>query len=125
MVLVGILVTCGFFAGICEIKADAQTADSGAQSASQMPTDPQVILDSAAKLNGLSAPGVLPWHIKATYQAFAEDGKPPISGSYEEFWISEKKFKRSYSSQAFSQTDFGTELGLYRSGRPDWPNGKH
>ena len=80
IVIVCFLVTWGPFARIYEINADVQTADSGAQNASEMPTDPQMILDSAAKLNGLSDPSVLPWHIKATYQVFEQDGKAPISG---------------------------------------------
>lgn len=85
-----------------------------------MPKDPAAILDVAAKLNGLSGPDVRPWHIKLSYQTF-DQGKAQESGVYEEFWVSDKKYKRSYTSSSFTQTDFATENGLYRSGNQNWP----
>jgi TonB family protein len=86
-----------------------------------MPADPAAIMALGSKLNGLDGTEIPPWHIKATYQEFDSKGKLSGSGSYEEFRISDKSYKRTYASPAFTQTDYATERGLYRSGNQDWP----
>jgi TonB family protein len=88
---------------------------------SPMPTDPTGILSLAARTNGLRAPGVQPWHVRGTYQVFNSSGASQTSGIYEEVWISDKQYKRSYTSSAFSQTDFATPDGIYRVGNQSWP----
>jgi len=89
--------------------------------AASMPSDPVTLLALAALLNGLDGPGVQPWHIKLTYQMFDTDGDPQNSGTYEEFWASPNKYKRAYTSENFTQTDFATDAGLFRSGNQEWP----
>lgn len=101
--------------------AARHNATSPAPSMPAMPTDPASILALGSKLNGLEAAGVSPWHIKATYQTFDTKGKLSGSGTYEEFWFSDKSYKRAYASPTFSQTDYATDRGLYRSGNQDWP----
>lgn len=97
------------------------SVQSVAPSNPPMPTDPAAILAAGSRLNGLNGPGISPWHIKATYQKFDTKGKPSSTGSYEEFWFSDRNYKRTYTSPTFTQTDYGTERGLYRSGSQDWP----
>ncbi len=103
----------------------AQGANSasaaGAQSSGTMPNDPGTLLNMAAKVNGLSGPNLHPWHLKASYQTFDLKGKPQDSGTYEEFWISDKKYRSSYTSAGFMQTDIAADGHLYRSGDQDWP----
>lgn len=86
-----------------------------------IPTDPAAILADGSNLNGLNGPGISPWHIKATYQKFDTKGKLSSTGSYEEFWFSDRNYKRTYTSPTFTQTEYATERGLYRSGSQDWP----
>ena len=86
-----------------------------------MPNDPNAILSTAAKVNGLNSPNLQPWHIKASYQTFDVKGEPKDSGTYEEFWISDRKYRRSYTSRSFTQTDIATGSGLFRSGNQNWP----
>jgi TonB family protein len=86
-----------------------------------MPTDPAAILAAAANVNGLSGPTLLPWHLRVSYQIFDDEGHSKDSGVYEELWVSDKKYKRSYASPSFTQTDFATDHGLYRSGSQNWP----
>lgn len=86
-----------------------------------MPKDPAEILALGAKTNGLNSPEIQPWHIKLNYEIFDKDGSKKEAGSYEEFWVSAKKYKRSYASSTFTQTDFATEHGLYRLGNQNWP----
>jgi len=85
-----------------------------------MTTDPAQLLALAAQLNGLDGPDVKPWHVKATYETFDNEGKSKTTGTYEEWWVSAKEYKRSYVFPGFSQTDYITEKGLLRSGSPDW-----
>ena len=103
------------------VKNSPSSATSIAQDTIPMPKDPAAILDAAAKINGLVGAGPRPWHLKVSYQTFDTKGHSQDSGTYEEFWISDKKYKRSYESSNFSQTDFATDHGLYRSGNQNWP----
>jgi TonB family protein len=98
-----------------------QITAPGAPNVFLMPTEPAAILAVGSKVNGLNGHEVSPWHIKATYQVFDTKGKLSNTGSYEEFWLSDKSYKRTYTSPTFTQTEYATEQGLYRSGSQDWP----
>jgi len=86
-----------------------------------MPTDPTALMSLAREKNGLDSLDVQPWHIRGTYTFFDFDGKPYNTGVYEEWWFSERKYKRSYVSAKFNQVDYATGTGLYREGSQDWP----
>ncbi len=94
------------------------TADAGPS----LPSDARDIFTLAARMNGLAGSDLKPWHIKVAYQIFDSGGKAQESGTYEEFWVSDKIYKRSYASDSFTQTDFGTDRGLFRSGNQNWPD---
>ncbi len=79
-------------------------------------------LGKEAALNGLLSTDLRPWHIVVNYDQFDEDGDNVHSGVYEEYWVGAKKYKRSYKSDDFNQTDYATEKGLYRLGDHRWPN---
>jgi hypothetical protein len=102
-------------------EATGQTTPSASPSILSMPTDPAAIMTVGSKLNGLDGSEISPWHLKATYQEFDSKGKLSGSGSYEEFRVSDRSYKRTYTSPTFNQTDYATERGLYRSGNQDWP----
>jgi len=82
-----------------------------------MPTDPKELMLLAAKVNGLTGDDVKPWHLKATYKTFDEQGNVKDQGIYEEFWVSSKEFKRTFTGAAFTQTEFGTEKGIMVFGK--------
>jgi TonB family protein len=90
---------------------------------SPTPTDPKELLDLGRKVNGLTGPDIQPWHLKATFEIFDDDGKSNDKGTLEEWWISDKQYKVTYSSAQSSQTDFGTDNGVFRTGNPYWPIG--
>jgi hypothetical protein len=79
-------------------------------------------LASVQPLDGLSSPDLKPWHLLITYEQFDEDGDKIHSGSMDEIWAGPKKFRRTYASDNFSQTDFATDHGLFRQGDQRWPN---
>jgi TonB family protein len=86
-----------------------------------MPKQLTELLKLASTLNGLQAPGLHPWHLKASYQTFDHAGDPEPAGTFEEFWVSPTNFKRSFTSPEFNESEFGTDHGLYRAGDQDWP----
>lgn len=98
-----------------------QPTESGTKSLSSVPDDPAAVLSQGSRANGLDGPDIKPWHIKASYQTFDSDGDPDKSGTYEEFWISVKKYKLIYASTDFNQTDIANDRGLFRNGSQDWP----
>jgi TonB family protein len=104
------------------LTQDAPQTTPTAQSPAAMPQEPAAFLNAAAKLNGLGAVGSQPWHVKVSYQVFDHKGHPQDTGTFEEFWISDKKYKSSFSSSSFTQSDFATDRGLYRTGNQNWPS---
>jgi hypothetical protein len=97
------------------------SAASGATSRDVVPKDRKELLLAAARVNGLDAPGLQPWHILVTYDEFDEDGDNVDSGTYEEFWVGPKQYRLSYTSPDFTQTDIASERGLFRTGNQKWP----
>ena len=76
-----------------------------------MPTDPAEIMKLAAEVNGLDSDKLAPWHLKARFQLYDFKGKPTEKGTFEEFWVTPKKYKIIYTSPSFNQTEWATESG--------------
>jgi TonB family protein len=89
---------------------------SAQTSPSPLPTNAKNLLRLAAQRNGLAGSDLAPWHLKVSYTLYDETGKASGQGSFEEFWASPAKFKRTIVQGDFKQTDFGTEHGILRSG---------
>ncbi len=81
-----------------------------------MPKDPKKMMLLATQRNGLSGGDMKPWHLKTTYKLFDEKGNSIDQGTYEEFWVSQAKYKRILTSSTSKQTDYGTNKGMLRSG---------
>lgn len=80
-----------------------------------MPKDPTALMQLAAQMNGLSAVTV-PWHLRASYQTFDDQGQPKEQGVYEEWWAGPKKDKRVFTGPGFQLTEYFTEKGEFRTG---------
>jgi hypothetical protein len=87
------------------------------------PTDPRERLALGRRLNGLEGPDVQPWHLKASYEVFDENGKSTDKGAFEEWWVSQKQYKLVYRGAVFSQEEYGTDHGTLHAGEKDWPSG--
>jgi len=87
----------------------------------EMPSDPKELMLLAAKTNGLTGDDIKPWHLKATWKMLDEKGSITDQGTYEEFWVSWTRYKRTFASAAFTETDYGTEKGLLRTGTENEP----
>jgi TonB family protein len=85
-----------------------------------MPTDPKELMLLAAKTSNLTGEGIKPWHLKASYTLYDENGNVKDQGSFEEFWAAPDKYKLTTTGQKFVQTDFGTKDGVRRSGQQEF-----
>ena len=74
----------------------------------------------AEKVNGLHGMEI-PWHLKATYEVFSTDGPTSEAGTYEEWRVSEKRYRVALHSPSLSVEDYGTDHGVFRAGQSDWP----
>lgn len=83
--------------------------------------DPDAVLKLASAQNGLDFQPSVPWHVKLTYEQFDEDGDNVHSGSFDEFYVGPKKYKKVFTGDVFNQVDVATSSGLYRSGDESWP----
>jgi TonB family protein len=90
--------------------------------AATLPSGPKELMQLAAKSNGLAGDDVKPWHLKATYKSLDEQGNIKDQGTYEEFWIGPKKFKRSITGAALTLTEYGTENGILVTGPQNPPS---
>jgi hypothetical protein len=81
------------------------------------PGDAKKLMLAAYQVNGLMGPDVHPWHLKTTFKILDDSGNTTDSGTYEEFWVSPTKYKRSYTTSKFTQTDYGTAKGVFRAGQ--------
>ena len=92
-----------------------------AQSIPATPTDPNERLELGRKLNGLQGVN-FPWHLKASYEVFDTAGKSQDKGTFEEWWVSERRYKLAYHSTQFSQEEYSTDRGIFHSGDAGWPS---
>jgi TonB family protein len=95
---------------------DSTPAPGTPQATTSEPADPKALMLQAARLNGLTGDDLKPWHLKATYQLLGDDGKPTDQGTYEEFWVSSTKYKRIFTGNNLSVSEYGTDKGELRSG---------
>jgi hypothetical protein len=84
-----------------------------------LPKDPADLFALARDKNGLESSDVQPWHIRGRYTIY-KDGKPEDQGVYEEWWVSPTGYKRSFTGQKFSQTEYANGSGLFRDGTQEW-----
>jgi len=104
----------------CDCFAQNATATAGSpQSAPAPPADPRALMHLAAKANSLTWTGTPPWHIKASFQLFDDQGKVTDTGTYEEFWVSATRSRHTFTSGTYNGTEFFTEKGILRTGAHD------
>ena len=87
-------------------KASASAAQGTPVADPVMPKDPNALMHLAARVNGLAAVGMPPWHLKANYQTFDADGKPKDQGVFEEWWAGPDKYTISYADPDFHQIEY-------------------
>jgi TonB family protein len=113
------------FLALTWLKIPAQTpalaTTASTVSAPVMPKDPAKLMQLATKVNGLDSPDIKPWHLKATYQTFDDEGKPKDQGTFEEWWAGHTKYKLSYASAGFNQVQYQNGADTRITGDGRWP----
>ena len=99
----------------------AQSSGTNAVAAPSLPHDPLKFLELAAKVNGLGSDEAGPWHVKARFQFFDDQGKVRESGTYEAFWKSPNRYRVSYSSPSYTRTIWANESGTFATSNLEWP----
>ena len=98
---------------------------SAQQTASPPPPLPKAavaLLQLAWQQHGLHGPGIQPWHVRATWTEVDDKGQATDTGTWEEWWAGENKYKISYTNGTFQQSLFVTDHGLFVSGSADAPS---
>lgn len=88
----------------------------------RLPKDPVGLLKLAWEENGLHAPDVQPWHVHATWTDVDQKGQETSTGTWDEWWAGENKYKISYTSGSYQQTLYVTDHGAFATGSADPPN---
>jgi TonB family protein len=90
-------------------------------SAPVMPKDASELMRLAAGVNGLDSQDLKPWHLKATYQVFDDNGAPRNEGTFEAWWVEPTKYKLSYTSTGFNQVEYRNGAETRMTGDAKWP----
>jgi len=90
---------------------------------SPTPADPKELLEVGRRVNGLDGADVKPWHLKATYEVFEDDGTSRDKGTLEEWWVSDKQVKITYTAKHLALTQYVTDQGTFRVGDPSQQTG--
>ncbi len=73
--------------------------------------DPRAILAAAAPYYDFSDPALKPWHLKATYQLYDENGNPTEQGTFEYWWVSPQVHRSTWTRPGASHTSWHTANG--------------
>ena len=75
--------------------------------------DPRAILAAAEPYYDFSDPALKPWHLKATYQLYDDQGKPTEQGTFEYWWASPKVYRHTWTRPGVTYTDWYTADGKH------------
>ena len=78
-----------------------------------LPKDPRAIFAVAAPFYDFNDPTLKPWHFKATYQLYDDQGKPTEQGTFEYWWASPKVYRSTWTRPGGSHTDWYTADGKH------------
>src|ERR1017187_9178397 len=62
-----------------------------------LPKNPREIMAVAKPFYDLTGATLHPWHLKATYQLYDEQGKPSEQGAYEHWWVSPTVYRTTWT----------------------------
>lgn len=71
-----------------------------------LPKDPRSLLELAAPHYNFNDPSLKPWHLKATYQLYDENGQPTEKGTYEYWWASPKSYRASWTREGKTRSEW-------------------
>lgn len=80
-----------------------------------LPKDPRAILAAAEPYYNFSDTSLKPFHLKATYQLYDDNGKPTEQGTWEYWRVSEKVYRSTWTRADATRSEWHTADGaVYR-----------
>jgi TonB family protein len=76
-----------------------------------LPTDSRAIFAAAAPFYDFTSPDLKPWHLKATYQLYDEEGKSTEQGTYEYWWASPTVYRSTWTRPGATYSEWHTADG--------------
>ena len=110
------LALLGLLATIVNAVPQGSPASPNPGTSIPMPNDPAELMKVARRSDGIPVGDSRPWHLKATYQVFASDGKKSEEGVYEVFFANSRKFQQSYASKSFFSSRLHDRNGFIPDG---------
>lgn len=101
------------FIALFSLVIQAGLSQTEANVAPGLPKDPREIFAAAAPFYDFSDASLKPWHLKASYQLYDQDGKPSGQGTYEYWWASPKVHRSTWSRGNITRTDWHTADGQH------------
>jgi TonB family protein len=77
-----------------------------AATAPGLPKDPREVFAAAAPYYGFSSSTLKPWHLKATYQLYDDNGTPTEQGTYEYWFASPQEYRSTWTRPGVTHTDW-------------------
>lgn len=99
----------------------AAVCRQGAAQNGTLPQDPRAVFDTAYPFYNFEDAGLRPWHLRASYQFYEEEGKPAKTGIFEYWWASPAVHRISWSRAGASYTEWYSADGnvsYRREGEP-------
>lgn len=91
---------------------------AGAQSANPDANNPLALLAQVQATNGFSGDSLKPWHLKANYELSDATNKIVATGVFEEWWLSQDHWRRSYTGSHYTGTEYRLPSGYAYAGDP-------
>jgi hypothetical protein len=79
----------------------------------ELPKNPTEILAAAAQYYDFNSSDLKPWHIKATYQLYDENGDPTERGTYERWWVSPDVSRSTWIRSGASYSEWRSADGKH------------
>ena len=115
LIAFGMIFLPAFAQNTTPATSPATNTASDSPAVTAMPSDPKELMLLAAKSNGMIGDDMKPWHLKITYKYLDDQGNVADQGIYEEYWVSQTKYKLTYTSKNGSRTEYGTDKGILNS----------
>jgi len=102
-----------WFSALYFLSVAPYCAAQSAAPHAELPKDPKAVLAMAAKRYDFNDPSLKPWHLKATYQLYDENGNPTEQGTFEYWWASPLVYRSTWTRGASSYTEWHTADGKF------------
>jgi TonB family protein len=88
-------------------------AQQPASAGAVLPIGPREVFAAAAPFYEFTSPELKPWHLKAAYQLYDENGKPSEQGTFEYWWASAKVHRGTWMRSGATRTEWETGDGEF------------